>query len=581
MATVNISDVDAVTAAYDSVVNLETNWFLLRYGVENTDDLFLYASGSKGFAELKQSFEDLSVVHIAFYHEESSQVPSKPGFALINYIPTSISGVRRARALVQSRRVGALFLKASLITEHATLTVDDLSNLTPFAIHQAVLKPEAVHNIRIERSVSSPPPIITSFDPPPQPPSESMIIPVRRSFTETYNPTVTPPNYSNTTSPSKSPNLFSSLLRRHRAKTDIPWESDGDEPVPPSPPPKVPPKDRSPDTSQHNTPSPRPRAITIPGPDRRESFADFAFISHPILSSDDEVLVDHPSLPAPVTLKKPEGALFTIPIDPKWTQESFYIPDPEERARRRRIAQEQRELEERQVRQEEVERQERRKREKEELKRLEEEEEAWRKAVLEQELREITAQRREKERREKEEDERKKYEIEMRKEADRKRRMKEHEKQEKWRQQLAREAEAEKRKEAETRKRLDAVRKIRVGEMTKEVQKEVKSTGSATAWATVQTTDNLVWRRRYIKLIGSKIFLYRSPKDMNQILDEVELRGQIAGLREPSEGFEELKAISHSFAIEFKDGREPWSVFGDTEEEKIKMLGILHYAAGL
>jgi hypothetical protein len=113
MATVNISDVDQVQAAYDSIVALQSNWLLLRYGVENTDDLFLYASGSQGLPELKQAFEDLSVVHLAFYREENLQVPAKPGFALINYIPSSISGVRRARALVQSRRVGALFYKAS------------------------------------------------------------------------------------------------------------------------------------------------------------------------------------------------------------------------------------------------------------------------------------------------------------------------------------------------------------------------------------------------------------------------------------------------------------------------------------
>lgn len=56
---------------------------------------------------------------------------------------------------------------------------------------------------------------------------------------------------------------------------------------------------------------------------------------------------------------------------------------------------------------------------------------------------------------------------------------------------------------------------------------------------------------------------------MNQVLEEVELRGRIAGLREPTEGFEELKAIRYSFAIQFKDGRDPWAMYGDTEEEKV------------
>lgn len=56
---------------------------------------------------------------------------------------------------------------------------------------------------------------------------------------------------------------------------------------------------------------------------------------------------------------------------------------------------------------------------------------------------------------------------------------------------------------------------------------------------------------------------------MNQVLDKLELRGQLRGLREWNEGYEELKAIPHSFAIEFKDNRAPWAMFADSEEEKV------------
>ncbi|KAJ4000923.1 hypothetical protein F5050DRAFT_238977 [Lentinula boryana] len=564
MAAANITDVDAVLSAYDSIVELLSKWLLLKYD-ENSDEFYLSSFGSKGLPELKQSFEDHSVVHIAFYHEDSPQIRSNPGFVLINYIPSSITGIRRARVLVQSRRIGALFVK----TEHATLTIDHLSNLTPSAIHQAVSNPEGVHNIRIERSASSPEPVDLQF------PSESMILPIRRSFTETYNPSAISPNYH---TPPKSQSLFSSILRRHRGtpKHDVPWESDEDA-APPTPP-----KDNAAPIASYTLNS--RRNITQPNPDFRNSLAEFAFISHPI-PTDDEVIVEHPnppskSPPQPST-NNVNGTLFSIPIGRKWVQDTVYIPDPEERARRRRLAQQQRALEERQALREEMERQERIKEEKQVLKRQEEAEEAWRKAMLEQELREITAQRRSREQREKEEDARQKREIELRKEMGRKRRIEEHEKLEKLRQQLALEVEAEKKKEEDDRKRADAARKIKVQEMVKEVKMELRSTGWTTAWVTLQTGDSLVWRRRYIKLVGSKILLYRSPKDMNQVLDEVELRGQIASLSEPHEGFEELKAIQHSFAIVFKDGREPWSIFGDTEEEKIKMLGMLQYAAGL
>lgn len=59
-------------------------------------------------------------------------------------------------------------------------------------------------------------------------------------------------------------------------------------------------------------------------------------------------------------------------------------------------------------------------------------------------------------------------------------------------------------------------------------------------------------------------------QDTHQILDKVELRGKLRGLREWNEGYEDLEAIPHSFAIEFKDGRGPWSMYADSEEEKVR-----------
>lgn len=80
------------------------------------------------------------------------------------------------------------------------------------------------------------------------------------------------------------------------------------------------------------------------------------------------------------------------------------------------------------------------------------------------------------------------------------------------------------------------------------------------------------------------------------MLDQVDLRGQVRGLREWNEGYEDLKAIPFSFAVEFLGDREPWSMFSDSEEEKVgvlfwgvlavlifwqyKLLGLLHAANG-
>ncbi len=57
---------------------------------------------------------------------------------------------------------------------------------------------------------------------------------------------------------------------------------------------------------------------------------------------------------------------------------------------------------------------------------------------------------------------------------------------------------------------------------------------------------------------------------MNQVVDQIQLRGKLNGLKEWSDGYEELKAIPNSFAIEFKDDRGPCAMFCDTEEEKVR-----------
>lgn len=62
------------------------------------------------------------------------------------------------------------------------------------------------------------------------------------------------------------------------------------------------------------------------------------------------------------------------------------------------------------------------------------------------------------------------------------------------------------------------------------------------------------------------IILY---KEMDQALDQLTLRGKVSGLREWNEGYEELKALPHSFAVEFKDGRGSWSMYTDTEDDKV------------
>ncbi|KAL0579278.1 hypothetical protein V5O48_002732 [Marasmius crinis-equi] len=557
----NLVDYGSVLAAYDSIVKQDSTWFLLTYS-ENVDRLVLYAQGRHDLPELKSHLTDLTQVYIGFYHEALN---THSGFVLINYIPTTISGVRRARALVHSRRIGSALIK----TEHAILTVDHISNITPAAIRDAILNPDSVHTIQINRSFSS-----ITVESPHQDTHDA--ITRRRSFTETYAPSFRAPSPPPV---AKSSSMFSNILRRKQK--DKYFQSDDEFGLPPPPPPKdkgnynPQPHTRIFSAPVHSsTYTPTAKAQPIPNMiplARRTSMSDlvseFAVISH------EEVITKPPPRQDPVP--------FVIPLEKKWIPESTFIPDPEERARRRRLMQEQREREEEEAMRAEEERQARIKHEKEEMLLREQEEERQRRASLDEELRRARAERRLREEREKEEDLRKKRQIEARRRADRERRQEEHRKQEKWRQeqaQLALEAEA---RNAQARKRGEAERKQTIQQMVEVVKKEAKGGHLLDGWVTLQTSESVVWRRRYFRLIGSALLFYRNDQELNVRLDELDLQVQVAGIREWNEGFEELKAIPHSFAIQFKDGRSPWALFTDSAEEKDKLLGILYSTAGL
>lgn len=52
-------------------------------------------------------------------------------------------------------------------------------------------------------------------------------------------------------------------------------------------------------------------------------------------------------------------------------------------------------------------------------------------------------------------------------------------------------------------------------------------------------------------------------------LEMIDLRGNVSGLKEWYEGYEDLEAIAFSLVVEFKDGRKPLSMYADCEEEKV------------
>ncbi|KAF9449948.1 hypothetical protein P691DRAFT_758611 [Macrolepiota fuliginosa MF-IS2] len=255
------------------------------------------------------------------------------------------------------------------------------------------------------------------------------------------------------------------------------------------------------------------------------------------------------------------------------------IRDPAERARVRMEQQRQKEEEEREVLRIEEERQEKMKRKKEKLMRREEEEAERRKVAIQAEALRVAAERRRKEEEERREEERKAQERVERKRVEKQRRIEEHLRLEEWRRKQARIAEESARAEEEARRREERERREKILRVEGEVKEKAKE-GSVAGWVTIQTDESVVWRRKYYKFAPNTFYFYRNPKDLTQAMDRLEVRGAVKALKEPKDGYEDLKAIPFSFAIEFHD-RAPWAMFADSEEEKFKLLGLLQYAAGL
>ncbi|KAI7902435.1 uncharacterized protein BX663DRAFT_435409 [Cokeromyces recurvatus] len=116
----NVND-PRISHAYIAMTEDEPiNWLILGYK-DTRDIISLYATGINGLSEFRNNLTN----EILFGY-----VRIEDKFISITYIPDSISGVRRARALVHSRTI-ANILKIS----HAQITASNLSDLSDTNIH--------------------------------------------------------------------------------------------------------------------------------------------------------------------------------------------------------------------------------------------------------------------------------------------------------------------------------------------------------------------------------------------------------------------------------------------------------------
>ena len=296
---------------------------------------------------------------------------------------------------------------------------------------------------------------------------------------------------------------FFKLLSRKKKKDDLPEES--------SLPPQTPPKDSG-NLTIHPMLVTRsdirsPRMDKILHRQRSRSMLDFS--SAVFRAPDFEDIIVTPENHLSHHLQN-SAQFHPLPLRGKWARKGA-IPDPEERARLRRDLQLQKEREEQALVKEEAERQRRLKLEKEMVLQQEKEEEAQRLAEIEQEISRIRLERRRLEQSEKEEEEQQRRKLEDQKQRDRKRRMEEHQRAEEWRKQKAEKMETAAREAAEIQRREEAKRRYKIQLAEAEV-KQTKGEKDLTGWVTMQSRDEVLWKRRYFKFVASTMLLYRSAE---------------------------------------------------------------------
>ncbi|TEB36473.1 hypothetical protein FA13DRAFT_1726818 [Coprinellus micaceus] len=585
---------EITVSAYEAILSHELNWLVLRYSNDNPDDLELYSYGSDGLEQLKATLSGLEGISVIFYRDQAEDDST---YTLVTLIPSSTSPVPKARALVHSRRVGTVFN-----VQHTMLTIESPSQLTTTTIRKAVLAPDSPPSSPPLRPVPTMGASLSSEAPrsriqrnKPKPITLDL---TRRSFSETYAPHYPIPQQAPPVPPmpsifanSKPSGMLGGLLRpRKRRNHTLHASHDVGDDLPPPIPPK---DDFFPSKSTHQLYSPvdrrSPPPILLYSPKIRGSppgsLSELGVISHAHDHYSYNLATTQLSGPPPppkahktdLTLEQWKS----IPLRGKWARDAT-LSDPKEREARRREAQRQREREEEEAVEEERRCQEEKRRLKEEATKREEEEEIDRKRRLEQELRFIASEKERKRQLEEEEEARKRLEIEERKRADRERRCEEHRRLEQWRKEREREAAEEARRAEMAKVQAEAERQRKIQQAEKLVaQAKSKEPAVTTGWVTIQFHDSLFWKRRYYRVIGDTLHLHRSPKDLHATLETVQLRGTVGGLKEWKDGYEELEAIPFSFVVEFKDDRQAWSMYADSEQDKFRFLGLVNHAAGL
>lgn len=581
--SVDISDAK-IHSAYASIVRGEaTNWLILSYG-STRDTLTLLSTGTGGIEELQKSLSD-DDAYFAFVREEKA-------FCLINFFPTGIPGVRRARALVHARAVTSLFKSAN-----TTITVSSAAQVEISAIRSKLglerlplyekapraanglqptrastiaaaeahtpraQSPASTVNTRLPRysgTMSSSRPV---EDAPPAPPSKSYETPLsnrRVSAQEKRDAPLPPPpppvdendDYEIVHSPAPTANAILSRLRGVSIASDNLSQYSVD--------------------SQQQTPGyrPRPRGASETSWVQQTPQSEMGYLTSGSSS--------------PVPLFRTEAQEQAARSRAKWAEEEDDgHPRRYRRGRTKSDIQREREEEEAEMARAAAEAAARRKYEKEQELLKEAEEEERKRMAFEEAQRRRATDRLRREQLRREEEEREQRAAEARRIAVQERRLEEARRAEERRKEEKRRQEEREHAEEMKKRAQEIEREARMKEIQRRFENLRLTAGVLlTGYVSVQPGGTIVWRRRFFQLQSDSMLFFKNAEETHKVIDSFELRGYVTGVKEWNQGYDDLRAIPHAFAVEFMD-EPPWLFFADSEEDKDVLISLILQLAKL
>ncbi|KAJ3557879.1 hypothetical protein NM688_g1233 [Phlebia brevispora] len=199
-----------------------------------------------------------------------------------------------------------------------------------------------------------------------------------------------------------------------------------------------------------------------------------------------------------------------------------------------------------------------------------EEEEKRRKLQLEKELRYVALIKRMKEDQERREDEERRKALEERRATEQARRRQQAQDFEEWRKEQARRAQDEARQRMEKRSNVVARRRMGIARLNNACSDTPSS--EFDCWLTMQAADSIVWRRRFARIHGSTMTIYKDALS-SQLIATLNFR-EVQDIKEWEDGCEELEGLPFSFCMKMHDGAV-WTIFTDNQEEKGTLLVLV------